>query len=1447
MSFLDSNGSISNPYRNFIALSRYARWLETEQRRETWKETVQRYISFMKSHMLKNYNYDNEDIFNEIESAILEHKIMPSMRGLMTAGPALDRDNVAIYNCSTIAVDSPRAFDEAMYILMNGTGVGFSVEQKYVDCLPVVSEDFYPTDTVIVVEDSKLGWAKAYKELIALLYQGQMPKWDLTKLRPAGTRLKVFGGRASGPEPLDMLFRFTVKTFQNAAGRRLKPIECHDIMCKIGEIVVSGGVRRSALISLSDLSDFEMAKAKSGQWWEDNGQRALANNSAVYYSKPNVSQFLREWRNLYDSKSGERGIFNLDGVRRHVAKYGRRDASKIVSTNPCLTGDSLLMTEDGWISFEKAYIKANDNNIVVDGRVSYRASDDGIEHKQNWIFDKSVGHNAQTMKASKVFLTQKNSDIVKIDTTSGYSVRLTPDHLVMTQKGMVEAQHLKPKDKILITKGHLPEEELGMPKTLEEKEAVLMGLIAGDGTFTRGVSRSGSKENGRNIAHICLWNKDRDMADNICQWISDIQDNNELNIMSLNNQPFAKPFLYLVPLKNKIEVRSTFLALHLEKKYGFSPDSKHTVPNHFIEFAASRAARFYVAGLAFCDGTVNFYNKIGSSSARIAQSNKKMLCDVQLILLSNGIHSAVYSRKPAGFRLLPDGRGWKKEYPVKELFELVISANAYEFTKVVGYLDGYKQERAERTFTKSRKQNAYATVLSVTEDGNEDVYCLQENERRILCANGITMRRCSEILLRSNQFCNLTEVIIEENDTEESLKEKIRLATILGTWQSTLTNFKYIRKIWKDNSEEERLLGVSMTGIFGNKLTSTSGQNLADLLDRLREYSIEINKKESEILGIQQSTAITCVKPSGCRPWDALTTTSSGILTLQEVFFDSGHIEGNSWHSFNSPYHALQGPYKSAITKTFDNGKEEVFSIKMSYGMEVRSTANHRWFVKERYKSGAKRVPVNEWVETRNLVAGDIFDINLGIYDSTSEYVFKKLNSRALSMRSDANEIRQPEQMSPSIAWFLGYLWGDGAMSPGKYRIRFIDANVANLEKIQRIFFDEFGLESNIHKASQHRAAHTLDVGSKMLWHWCIKNGVWKYDTDGSIDLIPECVRRSSKESIIAFIAGLLDADGCVVNRIGKERTMTLATADEDFGRHIQDVSAAVGIVWGRSHNTAGKNLQKKKSMWLMTMEPDTTVDSFNLLEKHSEKMKYKSDLPWSPLVRNTSGTRIFGKVESVSSIGIKETFDIEVENTHWYYAGAIKSHNTVSQLALVSSGIHPWHAPYYIRTVRAINNDPITNFLKDIGIPNEPDFMKPNDTTVFSFPIKAPEGAVVTTDLTAIDHLNIWKTYRAHWTEHNPSVTINVRENEWVEVASWVYENFDDIGGVSFLPYSEHTYKQAPYQEITKEEYDEMVEKMPKHIDWSRLSEYEKEDGTKGVQELSCTSSTGCEIVDIS
>ena len=354
-------------YQQFIHKSRYARWLDSEQRREDWDETVDRYVDFMVNQVRGKHNYElpKKDV-EEIREAILNLEVMPSMRAMMTSGPALARDNISGYNCSYIPVDSPRSFDECMYILMCGTGVGFSVERENVDKLPVVSDAMHETDTVIKVGDSKPGWAKSLRELIALLYAGQIPTWDMSQVRAAGERLKTMGGRASGPQPLDDLFRFTVETFKKAQGRRLFPIECHDLMCKIGEIVVVGGVRRSALISLSNLNDDQMAHAKSGQWWENEGQRALANNSVAYKGKPEMGTFMREWLALYDSKSGERGMFNREAADKQVAQNGRRETGHMWGTNPC---SEIILRPYQFCNLSEVMVRETDDLVSLKRKV----------------------------------------------------------------------------------------------------------------------------------------------------------------------------------------------------------------------------------------------------------------------------------------------------------------------------------------------------------------------------------------------------------------------------------------------------------------------------------------------------------------------------------------------------------------------------------------------------------------------------------------------------------------------------------------------------------------------------------------------------------------------------------------------------------------------------------------------------------------------------------------------------------------------------------------------------------------------------------------------------------------------------------------------------------------------------------------------------------------------
>lgn len=573
--------TLPSDYQSYIHLSRYSRYLWEEGRRETWQETVDRYFNFFKEHLKENNNFSTDDkLMEELRNAVLNLEVMPSMRCLMTAGEALKRENIAGYNCAYIAIDRVSAFDEILYILMNGTGVGFSVEQKDVAQLPFVAEEFHPSDVVVNVADSKMGWARSLKQIIALLYQGLIPTWDTSKVREAGTPLKTFGGRASGPEPLERLFNFVVNTFKKAAGRKLTTVECHDIVCMIADIVVVGGVRRSALISLSDLNDEKMRGAKSGQWWDINPQRRLANNSAVYNEMPDVETYFKEFLSLIESKSGERGLFNREASVKQAARNGRRK-----------------ITNDGAFTF------------------------DGPIDPSKWI------------------------------------------------------------------------------------------------------------------------------------------------------------------------------------QFGTNP--------------------------------------------------------------------------------------------------------------------------------------------------------------------------CSEIILRSREFCNLSEVVVRPEDTLETLKRKVRLATILGTFQSTLTNFKYISKKWKENCDEERLLGVSLTGIMDNMYTNGKAfdneEQFELFLEELREVSVETNKELAEAIGIPQSVAITCVKPSGCFDPDQKVKTTEGVKSFREIFAEQGinldekEEDYREWYELKTPVCVYdENNDIQPVTKLFVNGIEETYEISMEDGSIFKCTGDHKF-----------KLTSGEWKKAKHLEEND--------------------------------------------------------------------------------------------------------------------------------------------------------------------------------------------------------------------------------------------------------------------------------------------------------------------------------------------------------------------------------------------------------------------------------------------------------------------------------------------
>lgn len=950
-------------FQEIIYKTRYARWLEDESRRENFNETVDRYINCLKNKV-SEYSKDIaefDELWNRIRNAVINLEVMPSMRLLMTSGAAVEKCNVAAYNCAYIPVDSLRSFDETMYILMCGTGVGFSVERQYVSQLPIIAEHFESSETVIRPKDSKSGWARAFKELLNLLSIGQIPTWDLSLLRPAGAKLKTFGGRSSGPEPLNELFKTSVAIFTNAKGRKLTSLECHDIMCKIGEVVVVGGVRRSALISLSNLSDDRMRTAKSGQWWLENPQRSLANNSACYTEKPDVEIFMKEWLSLIESKSGERGIFNRQAAIDKVKSIGRRNPEFDFGTNPCcVSKDTLILTNKGHVPISEAVGKLTD-----------------IWNGEEW--------------ASVTPFEAGIARLYRVNLSDGSYLDCTSNHKFVLHKNFSKDKENTEFVKVLDLVKGAKLAKFSMPIIQEgadyEIDAYSQGFYSGDGN-----------------------------TDLKFSWLYDTKFCCEKRLIG----DFSEPSKYEFGTNRKTWKHGKML------------------PKDFVPiFGSLQYCLNWLAGLLDSDGTVT-RDKNGNGF-QISSINKQFLNNTKLMLTRVGIRAKLCKGKISGKYLLPNGLGGLSEYNCRDTWRLLIgNLDSYNLLEM-----GLKTERLDHNgIAPQRDARRFVTVESIEDLNKEEMtYCFEEPKTHRGTFNGIVTGQ-SEIILRPNQFCNLTEVVVRANDTIEELAQKVRTATILGTIQSLFTDFKYLRKIWKDNTEEERLLGVSLTGILDRGFTPKE-------LDFLRETAIAENVVWSETLGISHSAAITCVKPSG-----------------------------------------------------------------------------------------------------------------------------------------------------------------------------------------------------------------------------------------------------------------------------------------------------------------------------------------------------------------------------------------------------------TVSQLVDAASGIHPRHSKFYIRTIRGDKKDPITKFLMENSIPYEDDIANPNSTVVFSFPIKAPVNAQFREDLSAIEHLEFWKMVNDHWCEHKPSITISVKEHEWVEVGSWVFKNFDKLSGISFLPYSNHAYKQAPYQEITEKEYLDFLNKMPQNINWNDLPFYEFEDTTTGSQELACTGGV-CEIVD--
>jgi len=812
----------------------------------------------------------------------------------------------------------------------------------------------------------------------------------------------------------------------------------------------------------------------------------------------------------------------------------------------------------------------------------------------------------------------------------------------------------------------------------------------------------------------------------------------------------------------------------------------------------------FVAGWIEADG--NVCKQVNTDNYRVFGTEAKMR-DLQMLLRRVGVnHASTYLMAEAGETLVINKRETTRNH---DLWVCLIPS--FECEEISRYCH---LKVARRFGSRYAANNAHSEgapidrarkqkIVDVEElPGEHTTYCFTEPERHMGVFGNVLTYQC------------LVETYPAHHESYADFERTLKFAylyaktvTLMGT-HDPRTNAVMIRN---------RRIGASMSGIR-QAIEKFGRREFLRWCDTGYHYIQDLDTTYSDWLGIPRSIKTTSVKPSGCRPWYALTSTNQGLLTLEDLF--EHHPADQEWAE--QPDHDLEALGTGIITKTYNNGVAPVLRITTSYGIEVESTPNHQWWVTQRYdrKKSQKYQDVNEWWRADEIQPGDILDIQPGIYNMEGGVELAPLNSLALNMRGDATEIQQPKRMNPRLAWLLGYLWGDGAMSPSKYRLRWVDARRENLEKAQAILKEQFGLDASIQQASEHRKAETLEVGSKHLWHWLIRNDVFKLYA-GKIDIIPKVVRASGQEEILAFLAGLLDADGWAgLTEQGAKLVWTMA--DEFFARHVQDVALAVGLVLGRSHITGGSSFQNCRSMYHLTQSAHVGERAFNLFRRHSTKVadiEARSDFPgWHCLNGDemTSGKLILGKVLKVEPVGEMPTFDVEVHGDfHWYYAGAIKSHNTVSLLCGATPGIHPPHSPFYIRNIRVADVSPLRQAAIDAGYKVEKDAYA-DGTSVISFPVKTDNCSVGKRDVSIWEQVALAADIQRYWADNQVSVTVTFTAEEAKEIPT-VLEVFEDrLKSISFLPLSDdHGYVQAPYIAITEDEFNAMSARIkPMNLD---------------------------------
>lgn len=1343
-------------YQQFIAKSKYARFLDDKQRREHWPETVARYMCYMKN---KCGDKISENTYKELETAILNLEVLPSMRLLMTAGPACDKSNVGSYNCAYIAIDDPKAFDELMYVLMCGTGVGFSVEERHIKKLPEIPDTLFNSDTKIVVSDSKEGWAKAFRQLIALLYSGEIPKWDVSKVRPKGARLKTFGGRASGPAPLVSLFEFTVNIFKNAVGRKLNSLECHDIVCKVADIVIVGSVRRC----LPEDSHVLL----------EQGYKKIKDVKVGDYVKSEFGQFKKV---VATSNVGEKPVVE---IKTNIGKlYSTPEHRWAVLSDPN-TGEVI-------------YKEAQHLDPISDRLVFVANATPGCETSVPPV-TYSISEKAHTLK------TFKTEDLTTLEWAYLVGYLLGDGYVGKTEVTFAVAED--------------------MPETKDK----IVGLLT---------------KLGLNI-----------------------------NVFKPNDERCYK-----------IRVASTFLVDYMSKFK--QPKKSLTIPE-FVKLGTVDTRLNFIAGILDSDGSCKSTKK-GRKVLRVVSSvYASFLNEIETILATLGYPSKLTftSRASQGWQdigailvcgpnfkdhlaqqLLPLSEKIRKDYNFckakRDWFSLPSSLHkTIKHTVQVGPTASWDKLSK---FT-SNDTHYPVTIHSVCQHSNQVCYDLQVEDTECFTVNGVLTHNSALISLSDLNDERMRKAKTGEwwtanghralANNSANYREKPEIGQFMQEWLS----------LYESKSGER--------GIFNSTAIKTQVEKFEK-----RQYSEHMGTNPS----LRKGT---------------LVLTSEGVYPIEAL---------ESLDSFKVP--TGFGSEADAFCR-LSSPKARLFEIKFKSGRSVFATAEHKWPVLfgtnkkqtselvagDKIPTGLRKLKESGNPEDRELgfLAGYwlgngwktkrsdtghmqygmcvpthradfIPRLNntlksLGVTASFSErsngtYEFNTINNNLDSFFQSVG-IDSKYQESFEAVWknsnlFLkGLLEGltasDGSVS--RNRLSFSSKNKALRNFVSDLAFFE-GFKPSLSQA-------TRDIS------FTNKNGkVYNYPNY----TIYKCrwSLKATKPSLSDTVVAVLDT--------GLEEPVWDLTVNHDTHTFV-----IAGMVTGNCSEIILNPNQFCNLSTIIVRPTDTKETIKNKIRLAAILGTYQSSLTYFPYLRK-SWNSITGEecLLGVSMTGILDNEFLSDYNnpelhsflselrqlavdTNKEFANklgvnpskavtCIKPEGTTSQLCNTSSGLHGQHSRYYLRSIRSDNKDPITKALKEAGVMNEPCVMKPEDTTIFYFPKKASEFSVLRDDFSAVEQLELWLTYQRHYCEHKPSITVTVKEHEWLDVAAWVYNNWDEMTGVSFLPHSDHVYKQAPYQEITEEEYLEYLEKTPKEINWDSL--VENTDNVEGVQTLACTSGH-CEI----